>query len=306
MAVLHRRIDSSNGTGMLDPLDIAGFCIAGVIALGLAVWALVTLTQQRAKAKMKSMSSDGAFLSVRGVVKESLRSHSEKTLAKGLTPGFQKSIQMRSKGFSRRQIDDSVTLPDKVLQRPLRASHYVSNDMTEYHRRSGMLPRPFSFSLSVTPSRDQARLSANVHESVVNVSSSKSRFSAFSINSSVDSSPTTGIAHKVKRVYDPVLPDELFICVGESLTPVQSFDDGWCLVGRENSSFVATPKCLFRPNTITGDGIELGVVPSWCFIRSAPGLHAERPIRSSSLGITVQLNMDKVAPRDNIISWSNF
>ncbi|KAG6880110.1 hypothetical protein C0992_005817 [Termitomyces sp. T32_za158] len=151
---------------------------------------------------------------------------------------------------------------------------------------------------------DQTRFSATIHESIFRVAANKSRFSAFSITSCDNNSPTTGTAHQVKRVFEPVLPDELLIRAGESLTLVQSFDDGWCLVGRENNLFVATPKCLFRPNTITGDGIELGVVPAWCFIRPTVGLHADRPIRSTSLGIT-QLNSREVASRDNIVSWSH-
>lgn len=209
---------------------------------------------------------------------------------------------MPSHRLSRQQTDGSVIIPDKVLQRPSRC--YTSIDVIDYRHQSGMFPKPFSFALSATPSRDQTRFSANI-ESSFNASSNKSRFSGSSTNSCVGNNPRTGTAHQVKRVFEAVLPDELLIRVGESLTLVQSFDDGWCLVGRENNLFIATPKCLFRPNTITGDGIELGVVPAWCFIRPTLGLHAERPIRNTSLGITIQLNSREVTPRDNVVSWSH-
>jgi hypothetical protein len=48
----------------------------------------------------------------------------------------------------------------------------------------------------------------------------------------------------------------------------------------------------------------LGVVPAWCFLKPVKGLRAERPVRSTSLGITVQ--MDAGPARDSLVSWSNF
>ncbi|KAG5717289.1 hypothetical protein E4T56_gene10299 [Termitomyces sp. T112] len=209
MAVVQRR-NNGPGSGTLAPVDIAGFCIAGAIMLGLVAWAFITFTRRRARAKTKSMHN-GALPSVPGFVKEGMPSHIEKTLA---------DIQI---GFRRRRIDNSIALPDKVLQRPCK--HYTSNDVNEYHRQSRMFHKPFSFVLSANPSQDQAHLSANIHESIL-ISAGRSRFSAFSINSSVDSNPTTGTAYQVKRAFDPVLPDELLIRVGESLTLVQSLDDG--------------------------------------------------------------------------------
>ena len=77
------------------------------------------------------------------------------------------------------------------------------------------------------------------------------------------------------------------------MTVVQNFDDGWCIVGRDS---------MLKP----GD-VELGAVPAWCFLKPVPGLRAERPMRVSSLGVTVNLDgPPTLDPRDNVMSWSNF
>jgi hypothetical protein len=117
---------------------------------------------------------------------------------------------------------------------------------------------------------------------------------------------TTGSTRKVRQIFDPVLPDELLLSgVGEELTLVQSFDDGWCLVGREHSTFAAPAKSLFKKGDVNND-VELGVVPAWCFIKPVQGLKTERPVRSSSLGITVQMTGPAFSSRDAVLSWSNF
>jgi len=111
---------------------------------------------------------------------------------------------------------------------------------------------------------------------------------------------------KVRQIFDPVLPDELLTRVGEQLTLVQSFDDGWCVVGRENSSLVHTAKSLFKPTPVPENNVELGVVPAWCFLKPVKGLRAERPVRSTSLGITVNLDAPSCSSRNDLLSWSNF
>jgi len=110
-------------------------------------------------------------------------------------------------------------------------------------------------------------------------------------------------------LFDPVLPDELLVTHGERLAIVQSFDDGWCVVGRESSAIsraAASAKSLFMSNTMAEPDVELGVVPAWCFLRPVKGLRAERPVRGTSLGITVQLGGPGFSSRDEIMSWSNF
>ena len=126
--------------------------------------------------------------------------------------------------------------------------------------------------------------------------------------SSVDVHSTSGSTRKVRQLYEPVLPDEILINLGEQLTVVQSFDDGWCVVGRENSSFVHTAKSLFKTTPEPENNVELGVVPAWCFLKPVKGLRAERPVRSSSLGITVNLDAPGFgnSSRNDLASWSNF
>ena len=72
---------------------------------------------------------------------------------------------------------------------------------------------------------------------------------------------------------------------------MQSFDDGWCTVG--------------RPAMLNKEEVELGSVPAWCFLKPVKGLRTERPMRISSLGVTVQLDAPSTE-RDQVMSWSNF
>ncbi len=101
------------------------------------------------------------------------------------------------------------------------------------------------------------------------------------------------------------MPDELLLTsIGEQLRIVQSFDDGWCVVGRKNGLVLQTAKSLFKSTPLPENDVELGVVPAWCFIKPMNGVRVERPVRSSSLGITV--NMEGPSARDDLVSWSNF
>lgn len=209
--------------------------------------------------------------------------------------------------FSRDQITPSIVLPEKVLVRPPPLS--TREDIINHHRESGTFPRPFAPMPMPMASPFSFALSAGGTSS--NRSSVCSRFSVVSSsNSSVSTvHPTSGHLRKVRQLFNPVLPDELLITsVGEQLTVVDSFDDGWCVVGREASIFSTTKKSLFNTNPEPkGDNeVELGVVPAWCFLKPVPGLKAERPIRSTSLGITVQMEGPGFSSRDEVRSWSNF
>jgi len=208
--------------------------------------------------------------------------------------------------FSRNQINSSVILPDKVLIRPPRTPEEVVN----FHRQSGTFPqpfsaKPFSFALSAASSTPSSPTEGSF-PSFGSSSHPGSRLSMYSVMSAHSTIDTTGATRKVRRIFDPVLPDELLLSrVGEELTVVQSFDDGWCLVGRENSTFIAPAKSLFKKGDVNND-VELGVVPAWCFIKLVQGLKTERPVRSSSLGITVQMTGPGFSSRDAVLSWSNF
>ena len=63
------RRDHSSVSDPLNPIYIAGFCIAGVVVLSLTIWLLVHFIRKWSAAKRKE-SRDAAFLSVRGVVSE--------------------------------------------------------------------------------------------------------------------------------------------------------------------------------------------------------------------------------------------
>jgi hypothetical protein len=194
-------------------------------------------------------------------------------------------------------IDSTVILPQKALVNPA------------FPRTA--LPRPFirapapltpfaGAGLADLNSIGPRELRQSRHTSYMSTNS----YSQFSIMSGTSTiSTTSGTTRKVRQKFEPVLPDELLPVLGERLTVVQSFDDGWCVVGRENSTFVHTAKSLFKPQE-PGENIEIGVIPAWCFLKQVKGLRAERPIRSSSLGVTV--NMEGPSSRHEMISWSNF
>ena len=85
------------------------------------------------------------------------------------------------------------------------------------------------------------------------------------------------------------------------MTIMQSFDDGWCVIARE-APFGDKSAAAAESE------VELGTVPAWCFVKPMKGLRSERPIRGSSLGVTVKTEGWNDAPgkREDIISWSNF
>lgn len=211
---------------------------------------------------------------------------------------------------SRSRIGASIAMPEKAI---LRRSEQV--DEVGFKQYSESMPRhpspkPFSFAMAAASSASEQRDSriSRFRDSLLSTTSGKNRFSVSSSGSNSTQDPTTGTKRKVRQLFSPVLPDELLITSpGEQLTLIQSFDDGWCLVGKEHSIFLSAPKSLFRQQGTTSDNdIELGVVPAWCFIKPVKGLRVERPVRSSSLGITVQLQGPGFSSRDEIISWSNF
>ena len=183
-----------------------------------------------------------------------------------------------------------------------------ADDIINFHKEAGNFPRPFSFALNAAPRPSSSLLSPNGNKR--NSLASMKRISVMSSCSTVSTvQALLGKIRKVRQVYTPVLPDELLLThIGEHLTILQSFDDGWCVVGRDNPAFLAAsgPKTLFpSANEKESDpNMELGMVPAWTFVKPTKGVRPERPIRSSSLGITVQ--MESSSSRDSVMSWSNF
>ena len=214
----------------------------------------------------------------------------------------------QSIGFSRNMVNSTIVLPEKARMPPARETN-VAEDREAGTFPAPFAPKPFTFALGAASPRDstlEPDRSSKSRNSFMSFTSSQNRFSVISgSSSSLDPKTTSGTARKVRQLFDPVLPDELLTRLGEHLTVVQSFDDGWCVVGRENASLVHTAKSLFKSTPEPENSVELGVVPAWCFLKPVKGLRAERPMRVSSLGITVNLDAPG-SSRNELVSWSNF
>ncbi|KAJ6619672.1 hypothetical protein B0H10DRAFT_2024348 [Mycena sp. CBHHK59/15] len=255
---------------------------------------------RRAQAKREEVRA-AAFTTVRGVFKETETDEEKEPL-----PSARNLQAIQGTSFSREQLTHSVVLPEKAIIHPTRGA--TNEDILDFHRQSGTYPKPFTFALTAPASSG----SPSPRSSWVRYSGASSvnnRFSVISSSSSVDSTPTAGTPRKVRQLFSPVLPDELLLTsLGEQLTVVQAFDDGWVVVGRANSMFASTARSLFKSSSGASaeSDVELGVVPAWCFLKPVKGLRAERPIRSTSLGITVQMDGPAFSSRDEILSWSNF
>jgi hypothetical protein len=295
-----RGLNDTSTSSQVYTIDIVGFCLVGAVFL-VIILVCIRLLRKRALSK-RDDARGAAFLSVRGLVREG-----EKVSVNEPLPERLPSIRGT---FSREQINSGIVLPDKT--HTPRASD-ARSETIRYHRESGNYPRPFSFALSASsprPSFDRPSI-LPPHQSFQSASSKRSSVlsSAFSTTSSA-SSQNNGHTRKVHQLFSPLLPDELLLaCVGERLTVVQSFDDGWCVVGRKNGipKGSSNHKSQFKSSSSSNtpeSNVELGVVPAWCFLKPVKGLRAERPVRSSSLGVTVR--MEGPSSRDEVISWSNF
>ncbi|KIY44029.1 hypothetical protein FISHEDRAFT_52089 [Fistulina hepatica ATCC 64428] len=221
--------------------------------------------------------------------------------------------------FSRQQLTQSIILPERP-ERVLTKVRDHRQEIIDYHRQSGNFPRPFSFALSQTgvPRPRRTSASSPARSSMLNPNANRASHSSYSsiaasshysVISSVSSytfGSTNGTQKRVRQIFEPVLPDELVVRLDEKVTLVQSFDDGWCVVGRDVPLFAGATKSLYKSPEPVDANIELGVVPAWCFMRPVKGLRAERPVRSSSLGITVQMDNPAFSSRNEIMSWSNF
>ncbi|KAJ4476205.1 hypothetical protein J3R30DRAFT_414275 [Lentinula aciculospora] len=294
------RDDSSTAeNSSLSPIYIAGIALIGTIIMGTVAWLTVRQLRKRSRSKREN-ERGAAFLSVRGVVREGRE--------KERPP---KSTQYVKGTFSRNQLTQSVVLPEKALVLPPTSA--PAANIIEYHQQSGNFPRPsmvsqpFSFALNAStegllPQSDNR----GSWISLMSASGSgRSRFSVISSTSSVDPLPTTGTVRKIRQVFIPVLPDELLVVLGEKLNVIQSFDDGWCVVGKKGGNTPVQTRSLFKQAEMDNE-VEIGLVPAWCFLKPVVGLKGDRPIRSSSLGITVQMEGPAFSSRDEIVSWSNF
>ncbi|EPQ52639.1 hypothetical protein GLOTRDRAFT_140314 [Gloeophyllum trabeum ATCC 11539] len=274
---------SSSNMGII----IAGFVIAGVIVLGLAAYFGLRFIRKRSK-KQREENRGAAFLNVRGIVEEKEDKEPPPSILVGI----------HGETFSRNNLAaKNVVMPAKTI-RP----DASRDEILDYYSSSGSMPkpfRPFSFALNAphltppSPTHDGASRRSSVgsflsvaRHSIMSVGSNRLS-TASSLSFAGDSAQ-----RKVRQTFDPVLPDELVVALGEQLTVVQSFDDGWCVVGRSS---------VFNPGEV-----EMGAVPAWAFLKPVKGLRAERPMRVSSLGVSIQLDAGPgFSSRDECVSWSN-
>ncbi|KAG9098250.1 hypothetical protein FS749_004274 [Ceratobasidium sp. UAMH 11750] len=116
---------------------------------------------------------------------------------------------------------------------------------------------------------------------------------SFSHGRTQSSGSATGVStRRVQTLFPPLLPDELVLSVGEKVTLLQTFDDEWCVVGRDRFGEV-----------------EIGAVPAFVFTKAKSGATFARPMRNTSLGVKVEMSSAPGAvwsSREEVISWSNF
>lgn len=297
----------------MTPIVIAGITLAGSIVLGVCLWLGIHTykTRNRTRALTAEGASDEkAFPRPRHVpLANSCSCNREMTVDMSRS-----TYRITVKGaphFSRDQLTSSIILPQQNIVRP----DATKDEILQYYMASGTMTRPFSMTASggsstlaspTTPYSAPGRpISAVSFLSAAARTPSPRRTSFFSFGGnrpmSVASSTFSAVSsvlggdggRKVRQLFSPVLPDELVISLGEKVTVVQSFDDGWCIVGRD--SFI-------NP----GD-VEMGAIPAWCFVKPVKGLKASRPMRTTSLGVTVQIESGPgFTSRDEVISWSNF
>jgi hypothetical protein len=216
-------------------------------------------------------------------------------------------------------------MPSKALL-PANATR---EEILAFHTETDTLPRPFHFALSAASgSPEPGVISKGSHSPSASQDRRSWRSSLFalggglrgshastraSVASTLSVSSGGAARRKVRQLFAPVLPDELVLALGESLTVLHSYDDGWCVVGRAadtSSPFAAAAAAAQgsafgqgKENTV--DRAEVGAVPAWVFVKPVKGLRAERPMRSSSLGVTVDADAP-AGPRPELMSWSNF
>jgi hypothetical protein len=221
---------------------------------------------------------------------------------------------------------NGVVMPSKAFL-PANATR---DEIVAYHTETATLPKPFHFALSAasggmepafdptgshdrTPSLDRR----SWRSSLFALGGGLARGSAASpsirdsVASTMSAASGGGDRRKVRQLFAPVLPDELVLSLGEAITVLHSYDDGWVIVGRADTASpfaaaaTASQGSAFGQGKRTQDCAEVGAVPAWVFVKPVKGLRAERPLRSSSLGVTIAANAPAGA-RPELMSWSNF
>jgi len=267
---------------------IIGIAFAGLLFLGAAVWITIRHFRKRSRFRRERETKIQSLkINVRGIMEDD-----EEKKSYGII------LSSDHYAFSRENMSESPVTPETSVLSPAASK----KEIIDHYESEGKLPRPFAPFMAGS---GKLAPPPPVNESGSNRSSTASwksfdrasffggiskRSSTASFASSIASSGTKN-KRPVRQIFNPVLPDELVVSLGEHLTVMTSYEDGWCIVGRDS---------IFKPGEI-----ELGAIPAWCFIKPVKGLHAERPLRTSSLGVTVQID-EPTHARQSVMSWSNF
>ncbi|KAI6108310.1 hypothetical protein F5141DRAFT_108930 [Pisolithus sp. B1] len=303
--VLVARDDSSSSLGVSKGLYIAGFTLVGILVGGLSLWLLVRCYKKRMSAK-RIDERGAAFLHVRGVKKTGDN-----------VPDMRGGIP---NAFSRENMTASIVLPDRVLLRQAYSAGPSSTPALFVQSQpisasDPPLQAPIS-PLNLAHFRLSRVSTHSTHSPVAHPSFMQSRTSSFSVGSAGSASSHS---RPVRQLFEPVLPDELPLTrLGEYFAILESFDDGWCLVVRDNSrprrSSITSAILALRgrnSNALSADAAEgthldIGLVPAWVFVKPMKGLTVERPMRVSSVD-ALKLGLGGAEPtRDTIVSWSHF
>jgi hypothetical protein len=292
----------------MTPEIIGGLAFAGAILLCACVWLGIHHYRKRTR--------ETRDLIVKGVISEGDEKVSPRyVLVISVFPFIENdrrfpcrcrvTVKPPAGQFSRDQLTASIVLPHQNVIRP----DVTKDDIMRYHMASGTMTRPFSSAANtlVPPASPMGAamrpISIVSFQSAAGGGTSPRRTSFFGFGnrpSSVASSVTSNVSsmfgvegRKIRQLFSPVLPDELVLSLGEKVTLVRAFDDGWCIVGRDSQ--------------LKAGDVEMGAVPAWCFVKPVKGLKASRPMRTSSLGVTVQIDAGPgFSSREECISWSNF
>jgi hypothetical protein len=191
------------------------------------------------------------------------------------------------------------------------------DEIVAFHTETATLPKPFHFALAAADPAGHARSDSGDRRSwrsslfaLGGGLGSRASSARDSVASTMSSASGGAARRKVRQLFAPVLPDELVLALGEGLTVIHSYDDGWCVVGRAAASPFAAAAAAAQGSAFgqakrAPQDAELGAVPAWVFVKPVKGLRAERPLRSSSLGVTVDTDA-AAGPRPELMSWSNF
>ncbi|KAI0749469.1 hypothetical protein C8Q80DRAFT_626397 [Daedaleopsis nitida] len=276
----------------LSPTIIGGIILAAVLAVGLAAWLATRWYRKHASAKFEqqhasaSMSYDDVYEKASRCALRPRRPHV--VLLFLPTPLERQRRHARARSPA----------PRRVARRDPRALHSRRQAPAALHAPPPP-PPPSPLTLDSMSQRSpggRPLSTASWSSRVMSLSGgpASKRMSTMSVLSATSSigSGAGPAQKKVRQLFDPVLPDEIVVSLGETLTVVQRHDDGWCIVGRDS---------VFKPGEV-----ELGAAPAWCFLKPVKGLRAERPMRVSSLGVTVNVDAPRANHRESVMSWSNF